>query len=164
MRIGQASHYVPPAGGSQEIGLHGVTIGQAVEWLPAGTKLRMLRDQVLVRVLPWNPSRTLKVVSNMRPLRGVVVAVGPGRNQRRYYREWNAKERKYEVTKMGDTGRVEPCGVHEGETVEVGGLELRGYSFVEIMIGAERHIICQDADIAVVDDDPIEPPRDPVER
>ena len=87
----------------------------------------------------------------MRPIRGQVAAVGPGGWQKRYY--LNEKGERY---KVGETGRKQPMDLQVGDVVDVGGLEIRGYSFMEIMIGYERFIMCQEADVAIVDDDPIE--------
>lgn len=134
-----------------QVGESGVQINQAVEWFPAGTVLRPTLDRVLIRVLPWNPSRRLKIVSNMRPIRGRVMAVGPGGWQKRYY-----LNKKGERHKVGETGRKQHMDLKVGDVVDVGGLEIRGYSFMEIMIGFERHIMCQEADVAIVDDDPSE--------
>jgi co-chaperonin GroES (HSP10) len=137
----------------------GVTLPNAIEFFPAGTVLKPTLDRVLIKVLPWNPSRRLKIVSQMRPIRGQVVAVGPGGWQKRYY--LNDKGERY---KVGETGRKQLMDLKVGDVVDVGGLEIRGYSFMEIMIGHERHIMCQEADVAIVDDDPSELEQTPSER
>lgn len=39
---------------------------------------RPLRDQILVKPIPWRQSRTIEVISNDRYSRAIVIAVGPG--------------------------------------------------------------------------------------
>lgn len=117
-----------------------------IQWLPAGTKLRMLRDQILLKPLEWSPSTVIMIAGNeRRPMRGKVVAVGPARRVRKYW--YNAKREKY---KVGETGQTVPTEVKPGDVVEIGGLELDGYRFEQVTIGDELHLICQEQDVCVV--------------
>src|SRR5277367_5696404 len=134
-----------------ETGEMGVTMPVGCEWFPPETKFRMLRDRIMVKVLDWQPSRWIKVESFMKPLRGQVISVGPGANQKRRY--LNDKREPY---KVGETGRRIPCDVKVGDIVELGGLELRGYGFIQIMLGNTLHVCCQEADVGFVDDEPLE--------
>src|SRR5690349_16089480 len=95
---------------------------QRPDYFPAGTKFRPLRDQIIVKPLPWQPSTIIEVAGNKRkPLRGVVVAVGPGQRQKKYWR--NAQGQR---CKVGETGVVIPISVKPGDVVELGGLERDG--------------------------------------
>jgi co-chaperonin GroES (HSP10) len=124
----------------------GTRLEAKTQYLPAGTKLRPLRDRMVVRPLSWQPSAIIEIAGDARkPLRGEVVAIGPGQRQKRYYRNANG-----EVHKMGETGRVIPTEVKVGDVVELGGLEIDGYGFPEIVIGTERFILCQEQDVAGV--------------
>lgn len=118
---------------------------KSTDLLPAGAKLRLLRDRLLVKPLEWQPSTLLEVIHDAKPLRGVVVAMGPGYRQKKW--QYNSSG---ERTRMGETGRVIPMEVKVGDTVELGGLEHRGYDFPQILIGNELHIICQEQDVCGV--------------
>jgi co-chaperonin GroES (HSP10) len=117
-----------------------------IQWLEDGTKLRPLRDQIVVKALEWSPSTIITVAgSERRPMRGIVVAVGPGQRVKKYWRN-----SKGERCKMGETGQVIPTEVKPGDLVEVGGLELNGYQFPQVTIGSELHVVCQEQDVAMV--------------
>lgn len=104
--------------------------------------LRPLRDQLIVKPLKWEPSKIIEVVSSKRkPLRGVVVAAGPG-----CYPKLYNKDR----SKSWDSAVFRPCEVKVGDMVELGGLEIDGYLFPQVMLGNEPHVICREADVAVV--------------
>lgn len=122
----------------------GIRLERSPEMLPAGTRLRPLRDQIVVRPLEWEPSKLIVIAGSQRkPLRGVVVFVGPGE---RVQRRW--KNHEGQVYKIGETGQVIPTEVQPGQTVELGGLEIDGYAFQQITIGHEVHLMCQEKDIA----------------
>jgi len=113
------------------------------DWVDAGATIRPLRDRIVVKPLNWTPSKIIFIAGDERkPLRGEVIAVGPGAYQKRYY-----KDLKGETYKVGETGRVIPTEVKVGDVVELGGLELNGYDFPQIVIGTEVHVICQEADV-----------------
>jgi co-chaperonin GroES (HSP10) len=135
--------------------MSGVTLDQPCEILPAGTKLRLLRDRILVRPLDWEPSKIISVVRQGRPLRGEIVAVGPGRFYRRYKRHpTNPQMRQYTESK-----HFIRCEVQVGDVVEFGGLNVfdgLGYSFPQVMIGTERFLIAQEQDVAFVHEKPAE--------
>lgn len=126
----------------------GVTINRrTTDILPRGSQLRMLRDHILVKPLDWQPSRIVEIAGNVRkPLRGLVVAVGPGQRRRKY--RFNEKGERIRVSEIN--GKQIPCDVKVGDTVELGGLEIGGYSFPEILIGNERHVIAQEADVCLI--------------
>ena len=124
----------------------GVTLDRKrVEYLPEDAVLKPLGDRIAVRPLPWKPSATIDVVSSLKPLRGVVVAVGPGYRQKRRY-----LDSKGQCYKIGETGRIRPMDVKVGDVVELGGLELGGYSFPKVNIGTTEYLICQEQDVAGV--------------
>lgn len=126
----------------------GVKLTSEPTRLPPGTILRPLRDQIVVKHLPWTPSKLIEIAGDKRStLRGTVVAVGPGARVKRY--EKNAQGQR---TKVGETGQVIPTEVKIGEVVELGGLELDGYQFTRILIGHELHVICQEADVCFVNE------------
>lgn len=123
---------------------NGVTISAPAEILPAGTKLRLLRDRILLKPLDWKPSDILEVVRHGRPVRGEVIAIGAGSYDRKY-----ATDRK----SFKEGRHFVPTEVKPGDIVELGGLNVfdgRGYNFPEVIIGTVRHVICQERDVACV--------------
>jgi co-chaperonin GroES (HSP10) len=110
--------------------------------------IRPLRDKILVKPLDWEPSKVLEVVRHGRPLRGEVIAVGPGSYPKRYNRDYS---------KTWDSKQFVPLQVKPGDVVELGGLNQfdgEGYGhFTEVMHGTERLLICQESDICGVVDE-----------
>lgn len=124
----------------------GVTIESKGEILPAGTKLRLLRDRILVRPLEWTPSTIIHVVRHGRPLRGVVEQVGPGRYYRKYKpHPTDSRKRQYDDKETFIKTEVKP-----GDVVEFGGLNVfdgLGYNFPQVTIGTETFLIAQEQDV-----------------
>jgi co-chaperonin GroES (HSP10) len=107
--------------------------------IPQGAKIRPLRDHIIVKPLEWKPSKILQVYGSTRkPLRGIVVACGPGHYPKKYNKD---------RSKTWDSKAFLPTDVRVGDTVELGGLEVHGYSFPQILIGTELHLICRESDV-----------------
>lgn len=102
------------------------------------TTVRPLRDGILVKVTAWTPSKILEVEYHGKPLRGVVVRTGPGCYPKRYNRD---------RSRTWDSKAFRRCEVKVGDTVELGGLELRGYDFTQVLIGNELHVLCREEDV-----------------
>lgn len=114
-------------------------------------QLRMLRDRILLKPLEWDASKTIIAIRHGRPVRGVVVAVGPG-----------SYPKKYKAGPKGPRSIMEysrhfrPTEVKVGDIVELGGLNVfdgQGYQFTETWVDNEKHLICDEGDVAVVRDD-----------
>lgn len=123
---------------------------QLTEYIPASATIRPLRDRILVRPLEWEPSKILEVIRHGRPLRGEIIAVGPGTYPKRY-----SKDR----SKTWDSKMFVKTEVKPGDIVELGGLNIfdgQGYSFPEIVHGTERLLICQEADVAFISEPTLE--------
>jgi co-chaperonin GroES (HSP10) len=102
-------------------------------------RIRPLRDHILVKPLDWKPSSVLYVANQGRkPLRGIVVSVGPGLYPKRYNRD---------RSKTWDSRVFRRCEVIPGDCVELGGLEINGYSFPEILIDNVVHLIAREEDV-----------------
>src|SRR5271168_3062772 len=80
--------------------------------IPVTSKVRPLRDQLIVEPLPWPFSDVIEVVYTGRPLRGKVLAAGPGCYEKRY----NGPKGKR--TKMWDAKSFRPCDVKVGDVVQ----------------------------------------------
>lgn len=113
--------------------------------------LRLIGDRLLVKPLKWEPSKVLEVVRYGRPLRGEVIAVGPGANQKKYKPGPGGPKSFMDYSK-----RFRPTDIKVGEIVELGGLNIfdgQGYQFPEVIYNGEKHLICNENDIAIVRDD-----------
>ena len=109
---------------------------------PEGTKLRMLRDQMLVEPILNNWSSIIYVINSNKPMRGIVRAIGPGH----YPKKYNGPKGKR--TKSWDSKVFQPTECKVGDIVELGGLQFGGYSFQTVYIGNVLHLICREADVA----------------
>lgn len=106
--------------------------------------IRPLRDQIVVKPLPWEPSRTIQVAGDTRRTcrRGVVIAVGPGVRPWRYNRD---------RSKRWESKAFRPCDVKVGDVVELAGpTQDEDWSFPKVMIGNELHVICREEDVCGV--------------
>lgn len=117
-----------------------------IEIIDAHETIRPLRDQIVVKPLPWEPSPYLKskgieIVWHGKALRGEVLAVGPGCYPKQY-----SKDR----SKSWDSKIFRPCDVKVGDIVELGGLEIKGYDFPEVRWGSQSVIVCREADVTGV--------------
>lgn len=120
----------------------GVRVGpKRVEFFSAQFNIRPLRDQIIVKPLAWEPSKILHVAYWGKTLRGEVLAVGPGHYPKQY-----SKDR----SKTWDSKAFLPTDVKVGDIVELGGLEIRGYAFDEILWGDQTCVVCREADVTGV--------------
>jgi co-chaperonin GroES (HSP10) len=123
----------------------GTRVGnESITCVPAEAHIRPLRDNIFLEPLDWKPSKYLEVVYHGKPLRGRVVAVGPGRYPKKY------DGPKGKRSKSWDSKSYRPTEVQVGDVVELGGLELRGYLFPTIRWGAKEVIMCSEQDVAIV--------------
>jgi co-chaperonin GroES (HSP10) len=116
--------------------------------IPRESTIRPLRDKILIRPLAWEPSKVLEVVRHGRPLRGEVIAVGPGSHPKKYKAGPKGPRSLMDYSK-----RFQPTEIKPGDIVELGGLNIfdgQGYQFTEIMHGTELLLICQEADVVGV--------------
>lgn len=105
-------------------------------------EFRPLRDYILVRPLPWKPSRTIQIAGDTRrTLRGTVLATGPGTYPKRYNRN---RSRSWE------SPAFRPTEVQIGQTIELGGLHIDGYEWPKVIYNGEPCIICRDEDVAAI--------------
>jgi len=116
-------------------------------FLPADAKVRMLRDQILVRPLEAIESDTILAQWHGAPVRGVVVAVGPGAYLN-IHKRGKVDGKDYHTVKQSK--HFTPTEVKPGDVVELGGLEIAGYLFQSVVIGAVTHIIAREQDVAGV--------------
>lgn len=118
------------------------------EILHTASQVRMLGDRILLKPLDWEPSKIITVIRRGRPVRGVVMAVGPGIHPMKYKPHPDGRRRIVEYRK-----RFQRTEVKVGDTVELGGLNIfdgQGYQFPEVVVGNETMIVVTERDVAGV--------------
>lgn len=121
--------------------------------------LRMTGDRILLKPLAWEgesvhgQGSVIAVVRTGRPLRGEVLAVGPGIHpvSKRVATD-GGKRQRVEFSK-----RFRPTQVKVGEVVELGGLNIfdgQGYDFPEVIVNGEKCLIVTERDVAGVRESP----------
>jgi co-chaperonin GroES (HSP10) len=126
------------------------TFGQAQMMIESAKNIRLLGDRILIKPLDWDASKIIVAIRDGRPVRGEVVACGPGRFETR---------RNKDRTKLYQTKTWVPMELRPGDIVELGGLNIfdgKGYQFTEILVGTEKHIVCQQADVCCVREPDVE--------
>ena len=114
--------------------------------VPAEAQIRCRHDHIIIEPLIIDYSGLLEVVEDMRPVRGIVKAVGPGHYPKRY----NHPD-KHRRTKMWTSPTFQPTEVKVGDVVELGAAqETRGYNFQTFLWGDKVHVICTERDVAGV--------------
>lgn len=122
--------------------------------VPAECTLRPLRDQMIVQPLDVVHSRILIVPDANKPVRGIVLAVGPGHYPMRYQDargdylpDWNRAKR----AKSAAGTRFVPTGVKVGDVVQLGGMEHGGFSFEGFYHGDKYCIHCREMDVCGIE-------------
>lgn len=105
-----------------------------------------MRDTIIVEPLEWEPSKIVAVAYAGKPLRGRVLAVGPGRHPIKY------DGPKGKRTKSWESKAFLPCDVKVGDIVELGGLEIGGYLFQTVRWGRKEVVICREPDVTLIDE------------
>jgi hypothetical protein len=112
-------------------------------------KIHCLRDYIVLEPVGIDYGSVIEVKDSCKPTRGIVKAVGPGVYPKRY-----DHPDKHRRTRMWDSKVFQPCEVKVGDLVELGGMDIGGYSFQTFMWGDKLHVICREADVSgVVTDD-----------
>lgn len=118
-------------------------------------RMKMTEDRILLKPLPWDgedvhgSDTRIEVIRHGRPVRGVVVSIGPGH----YPIIRRGKTSDGKQTKIERSKHFRPTEVKPGETVELGGLNVfdgKGYQFPEVLYNGEKHLICTERDVALV--------------
>lgn len=120
--------------------------GETLNFIPADQVIKPLRDNLLIEPLDVVYSRYIHVSRETKPLRGKVLAAGPGHYPKKYdHRE------KHKRTKMWDSHYFQPTEVKPGDVVELGGSELEGYAFEQFWWGDKLVLWATERDVAGVE-------------
>ena len=113
--------------------------------IPADSEIRPLHDRLVLEPLDVVHSRHVIVLDRNRPVRGKVLAVGPGIFPKVY-----DHPEKHKRTKMHDSTVFRPTQVQVGDIVELGGSEIGGYAFDGFYWGDRYCIWATERDVAGV--------------
>lgn len=116
--------------------------------IPNVESVRMTGDRILLKPLDWEPSKIISVVRKGRPLRGQVMAIGPGMHPIKYKPHPDGKRRIASYSK-----HFRKTEVKVGDVVELGGLNIfdgQGYEFPQVVVGNETMLVITERDVAAV--------------
>lgn len=127
-------------------GARGVRMdGNTDNYIPASVAIKPLHDRILVQPLDVTYSRTIQVIYRTQPLRGIILACGPGHYPIKY--RYGTKDGKRVKVAAIHTGQRRPIEVKPGDLVELGGTHdtpdgkgRRGYSWESFYWG-DRFVI-----------------------
>lgn len=123
-------------------------------YIPATAKLRPLRDVMIVEPLDGNLSAIIHVINECKPVRGIVKAIGPG-HYPFVYLDGNGDRlpdhRRKDRKKLSRSEVFQRTTVKVGDTVNLGGLNMGGYSFDSFYWGNTLHLTCREADVAGIE-------------
>jgi hypothetical protein len=122
-------------------------IEQKPDFIPAGSKLRPMRDVLIVKPLDVQLNETIISPWNGKTIRGQVVAAGPGEYPN-IHEKGQTDGKPYHTIRKSRV--FVPTQVKPGDIVELGGMELKGYLFPTVVIGTELHVICTEKDVCGV--------------
>lgn len=137
-------------------GARGVRMdGNTDNYIPASVAIKPLSDRILVQSLDVTFSRTIQVIYRTQPVRGIVLACGPGAYPIRY--QYGHKGGKRVKVASIHTGKRRPIEVKPGDIVELGGThsmadgtERRGYSWESFYWGDRFVIWATERDVCTI--------------
>lgn len=109
-----------------------------------------MREQIVVKVIEFGYSDILVETYRGEPVKGQVVATGPGRHRWRHYR--GVKDGKSYHT-IKESAHFTPTDVKVGDIVELGGLERNGIPFLQVKMDGALHLVLSEQDVAIVHED-----------
>lgn len=120
--------------------------------------IRMMHDRILLEPMDWDASKIIIAIRHGRPVRGRVIAVGPGHNPIKYKAgaQDNKANTRGKKAQMDYSKHFRPTEVKPGDVVELGGLNQydgKGYQFTEVIYNGKPHLICSERDVCLVRDD-----------
>ncbi len=126
----------------------------SLDGIPEDANIRPLRDQMIVEPIDIQFSKILEVVHSLKPVRGKVLAIGPGiyptvylDSERHRLPDHARARRRYSAA--GTIFR--PTTVKVGQTVQLGAMERGGAAFERIRWGNRDCVICREADVCGVE-------------
>lgn len=121
---------------------------KAVNFVGQGEALRPLRDQIIVKPLPLPLGRRIQADWAGEPVRGRVIAAGPGCYPNIHAR--GTKDGKPWRT-VRQSRAFRPTEVKIGDVVSLGGMEIGGYLWPKVWADGDWCVICREQDVAVIE-------------
>jgi hypothetical protein len=128
-----------------------------MQYVPETAVIRPILDRLIVQAFDVIESRILIVPYDGKPLRGRVLAAGPGRFRiaydapRRYDTDpYDPGRRKRKL--MWETKTWVPVETRVGDIIEVGGRNIGGYSFDTFYWGDKYCFCCSEQDVCGIDE------------
>jgi co-chaperonin GroES (HSP10) len=122
---------------------------ESTDFIPVEAKIRPLGDRIIIRPLDDNLSESIIAMRDGRPIRGKVLAVGPGAYRKRYKKSPCGK-----FTVVTHTSDFIPMTVKVGDVVQLGGLNVfdgKGYIFEELNWGLEKCLWISEKDVCGIE-------------
>ncbi len=127
-------------------------------FIPADHEIRPMRNQIFAEPLPWTPSSIIHVVTDKKPMRAKIVAIGPGTWIKQYFSKktgiwappWAPPARPDRI-KSRDSKTFKKCDAKVGDVIDLGGLEIGGYLFPRITWGNKEVLICTEDDVVGIE-------------
>jgi hypothetical protein len=111
-------------------------------YVPENETIRPLRDVIIVEPLDGYFSAMIVLIDEMKPLKGIVRAVGPGVYPRQYNGPKGAR------TKTWHGKQFRKTEVKVNDIVEFGGIERGGVPFQTVYWGRTLMLIAREEDVA----------------
>lgn len=121
---------------------------KTINFIPAGRRVRPLRDQVIIRPVPLALGSRLQADWRGETVCGCIVAVGPGcfpNIHRRGFKDGKPYRTVHQST------HFRPTEVKVGDVVHLGGMEIGGYLFPKVWSEGAWCVICREQDVAVLE-------------
>jgi co-chaperonin GroES (HSP10) len=121
--------------------------GSSLTYIEANETIRPLRDNLIIELEEEALSAYILVAASVKPLEGIVLAVGPGTYPKRY-----DHPDKHKRTKVWDSKAYLKTEVKVGDRIKLGDGEITNNSFQRIRWGHRTCAIIREVDIAGIVD------------
>jgi co-chaperonin GroES (HSP10) len=119
-----------------------------ITFIAPDERLRPLRDVIVVKPIPPVFSETIEADWRGKPVRGTVVAAGPGTWPYKHSRGDKDGKRFHTVR---ESSQFRPTEVKAGDLVQLGGLEKDGYDFQSVIIDGVECVLATEKDICGIE-------------
>lgn len=116
-----------------------------LEAIPGNVRLLPLGDRIIVEPFEHTLSAIILIVNERRPIAGVVRAIGPGTNPKKYDHPDKHRRTRFEYSR-----HFQPSVIEVGDVIELGAIDGQGYAFETFQWGGRLHLHAREADIAAV--------------
>jgi co-chaperonin GroES (HSP10) len=119
----------------------------AIAFVGPNERIRPLRDVIIVKPIDPHFSDVLSVHWRGKPVKGTVIAAGPGTYPWKHTR---GKREGKDFHEIRQSAQFMPTEVKAGDVVELGGLEREGYAFQTVIVDGVECVIATEKDVCGV--------------